>query len=46
MADMAMGIAGNLGCKGKMPVKHIPGPEVRNSPAFCAAHGPHTKGGL
>jgi GDP-D-mannose 3',5'-epimerase len=27
MADMAMGIAGNLGCKGKMPVKHIPGPE-------------------
>jgi len=27
MADMAMGIAGKAGCKGTMPIKHIPGPE-------------------
>ena len=27
MADMAMDIAGKLGCKGKMPINHIPGPE-------------------
>jgi len=27
MADMAMEIAGKHGAKGKMPIKHIPGPE-------------------
>lgn len=27
MADMSMTIAGSHGCKGQMPIKHIPGPE-------------------
>ena len=27
MADMAMVVATNLGSKGKLPIKHIPGPE-------------------